>query len=307
MKDRKKLFVILDDYVVLTLGVIIFTVAWEVFMIPNGMSSGGLMGLCTVIEYATGGRILASYSFLAINSLLILISVLALGIGFGFKTLYCILMSSLMLKVFDGLDFLHAVPGNFFYVPERVLIPIISGVLEAVGIGLILRRGGSSGGTDIVAIMVNKYWPVSLSEVFLLSDLIIITAILFLPGKAFGDMVYGYEMMVTFSLVIDVMMVGQKSSVQLMVFSEHYGKIADYIINEMDRGATILKAQGWYTKKDKNILLIMLKQKELPEISRVIKSIDRKAFMSVTQAGSVYGEGFEEIKTGISRKRKENA
>lgn len=302
MIDRKKVLSTLWDYVVLTVGVVIFTIAWEGFMIPNQMSSGGLMGLCTVIEYATG--IMASYSFLAINALLILLAVLALGIGFGFKTLYCILMSSVMLRVFDAMPFLHAVPGNFFYVPEKVLIPIIAGVLEGVGIGIILRRGGSTGGTDIVALMVNKYWPVSLSKVFLLTDFVIITSILCLPGRAFGDMIYGYEMMVTFSLVIDVMMVGQKSSVQLMVFSDQYEKIADYIINQMDRGATILKAQGWYTKKDKNILLIMLKQKELPELTRVIKSIDHKAFLSVTQTGSVYGEGFEEIKAGLSRKNK---
>ena len=304
--DKKKILTILTDYLVLTLGVVIFTIAWESFMIPNGMSSGGLMGLCTVIEYATGGKILASYSYLAINSLLILLSVLALGIGFGFKTLYCIALSALLLKVFDGMDVLHAVPGHFLYVPERVLIPIIAGVLEAVGIGLILRHGGSSGGTDIMALMINKYWPVSLSKVFLISDFFIITAILFLPGRAFGDMIYGYEMMVTFSLVIDVMMVGQKSSVQLMVFSEKYGEIADYIIGVMDRGATVLKAQGWYTKKDKNILLIMIRQKELPELTRVIKQIDHRAFMSVTQAGSVYGEGFEEIKAGLSRKKKKD-
>ena len=304
--DKKKILTILTDYLVLTLGVVIFTIAWESFMIPNGMSSGGLMGLCTVIEYATGGKILASYSYLAINSLLILLSVLALGIGFGFKTLYCIALSALLLKVFDGMDVLHAVPGHFLYVPEKVLIPIIAGVLEAVGIGLILRHGGSSGGTDIMALMINKYWPVSLSKVFLISDFFIITAILFLPGRAFGDMIYGYEMMVTFSLVIDVMMVGQKSSVQLMVFSEKYGEIADYIIGVMDRGATVLKAQGWYTKKDKNILLIMIRQKELPELTRVIKQIDHRAFMSVTQAGSVYGEGFEEIKAGLSRKKKKD-
>lgn len=289
------------DYVVLTFGVVVFTFAWEGFMIPNGMSSGGLMGACAVIEYASGGVIPASASYLVINGMLILIALTIMGIGFGFKTIYCILMSTLMLHFIEGWDFFHAVPGRFFFVPEKILIPVISGVLEAVGVGLIIKHGGSTGGTDIVALIVNKYYPVSLGKVFLITDFIIITAILCVPGKAFADMLYGYVMMVTFSVVIDFVLVGQKSNVQLMVFSEKYGEIADYIINDMDRGATVLKAKGWYTKTEKDVLLIVLRQKELPQITREIKRIDKKAFMSITNAAGVYGEGFGEIKAGINR------
>lgn len=304
MKKRNKIGGILIDYLVMTIGVLFVTVAWECFMIPNGMSAGGLMGLCAVIEFATGGAIIASYSYTVINIALILIAIWAFGIGFGFRTLYCIGMQALALKLFTNLDFLQAVPGNFLYIHDRVMIPVIAGVLEAVGIGLTIRKGGSTGGTDIIALMVNKYWPVSLSQMFLVTDFIIITSILFLPGKVFGDMVYGYIMMAAYAAVIDFVVVGDRGAVQLLVFSSHHKEIADYIINKMERGVTVLKAIGWYTKQEKDVLLLLMRRNEVPEVSKVIKTLDSKAFMTVNSVGGVYGEGFEEIKAGITGKKK---
>jgi len=294
----------LYDYFVLVLASFIFSFAWEGFLIPNGMSSGGLMGLCTVVQYATLDAVPASVSYIVINIALIIVSILIFGIGFGFRTIFSILLTTVTLNLIGNWDFLHSVAGNFFYVRESVLIPIIAGALEAVGVGLIIRHGGSTGGTDIIALMVNKYWPVSLSKVFLISDFIIISSLLLLPDKSFADMVYGYEMMVTFSVTIDFVIGGKKSSYQLMVFSEKFDEIANHITTVMDRGVTVLKAQGWYTKKDKNVLLIIISKPQLPELSRVIKETDPKAFMSVTQTSSVYGEGFEEIKAGIKKHKK---
>ena len=304
MKKRSKIGGILIDYLVMTIGVLFVTVAWECFMIPNGMSAGGLMGLCAVIEFATGGAIITSYSYTVINIALILIAIWAFGIGFGFRTLYCIGMQALALKLFANLDFLQAVPGNFLYIHDRVMIPVIAGVLEAVGIGLTIRKGGSTGGTDIIALMVNKYWPVSLSRMFFITDFIIITSILFLPGKVFGDMVYGYIMMAAYAAVIDFVVVGDRGAVQLLVFSSHHKEIADYIINKMERGVTVLKAIGWYTKQEKDVLLLLMRRNEVPEVSKVIKTLDSKAFMTVNSVGGVYGEGFEEIKAGITGKKK---
>ncbi len=301
-----KIKVIVRDYFVLTLACFIFGVCWECFMIPNGMSAGGMMGLCTIIQYATGGALQVQYTYFTINAALIIIAVIVMGIGFGFKTLYCIFMSSVAMGLLSKLTFLHCIPGEFFFVEEKVLIPIIAGFFETVGIGLTLRFGGSTGGTDIIALMVNKFWPIQLGTVFLISDLIVCSMLLFLPEKNFSDMCYGLEELVTFSLLIDMVVGGKKSSYQLLVFSEQYDKIADHIINVMDRGATVLKAMGWYTKNEKNVLLLLVSRNELPEITKVIKGIDPKAFMSVSSTNNVYGEGFEEIKTGItSLKKKE--
>lgn len=294
---------IVKDYALMTIGCILYAVCWEGFMIPNDMSAGGLMGLCTVIQYATAGAVKASFLYVAFNVLLILIAILAMGIAFGVRTLYCIAACSVALDVASRLEILKALPGHFFFVPDPVLIPIIAGALEAVAVGFTLRAGGSTGGTDIIALMVNKYWPISLGRVFLVTDFMVICSMLLLPEKAFSDCVYGFEMMITFSLMIDWVIGGSKSSFQLMVFSEKYNEIADYIIDKMDRGVTVLRAQGWFTKRDKNVLLILINQKQFPALSKVIKQIDPRAFMSVSKTSNVYGEGFEEIKGGVALKK----
>ena len=300
--QKKNLLPVLRDYLVITVASFIFAMAWECFMIPNGMAAGGMMGLCTIIQYATGGFIEAQYSYIVINALLIITAVLAMGIGFGFKTIYCIIVSTLAMGLLDSATFLHSVEGNFFYVQERVLIPIIAGVLEAVGIGLVLRCGGSTGGTDIVALMVNKYWPLSLSTVFFFTDLAICSLLLFVPGKNFSDMCYGLEELVMFSIMVDFVVAGKRSSYQLLVFSEKYREIADHIIHNMNRGVTALDSTGWYSGVRGKVLLVMCRKYEYNNIVGMVKLIDPKAFISVSSANGVYGEGFDEVKTGISLK-----
>lgn len=303
---KGKVSTIVKDYLILTLSCFLFAFAWECFMIPNGMSAGGMMGFCTVLQYATGGLIQTQYSYFVVNALLIILAIVAMGIGFGFKTIYCIIMSSVAMGILSNCPSLHCVEGGFFYVKETVLIPVIAGILEALGIGLVLRNGGSTGGTDIVAIMINKYWPVSLSSAFAVLDFVVVSLLLFLPDKNFSDMIYGIEEIVIFTLMIDVVVGGKKSSYQLLVFSSKYEQIADYIIQKMDRGVTVLKAQGWYTKQDKNVLLILINQKQFPTLSRLIKELDPSAFMSVCSTHSVYGEGFDEIKGGLIKKKNSN-
>lgn len=262
------------------------------------------MGLCTVIQYATGGLIQAQYSYFAINVVLIIVAIIAMGIGFGFKTIYCIVMSSLAMEVVASIPGIHSVAGEFFFVRETLLVPVIAGLLEAIGLGLVLRFGASTGGTDIIALMVNKYWPVSLSKVFLISDIVIVCLLILLPDKSFTDMVYGFVEIITFSALIDYVVGGNKSSYQLLVFSDRYAEIADHIIQNMNRGVTVLTGQGWYTRKEKNVLLILINRKQLPELTKVIKAVDPRAFMSVSSTNNVYGEGFEEMKTGLKRKNK---
>lgn len=296
---KSKAILTLHEYLVITLACFIFGWAWEGFMIPWGMSAGGMMGLSTIIQYATGGMIPAQYTYMGINILLIVIAVFAMGIGFGFKTIYAILMSTAAMQIIASVPWLQCAPGQFFYVKDALLVPVIAGTLEATGLGLVIRFGGSTGGTDIVAIMINKYYPVQLSVVFLITDLITVALLLFLPDKTFTEATYGVVEIVIFNLLIDNIVGGHKSTFQLMIFSEKYKEIADHIINQMERGVTVLKAQGWYTKKDKNVLLILINRGELSSLMREVKSLDPRAFMSVSSTKSVYGEGFEEIKGGV--------
>lgn len=304
---KNKVLKTIWEYLVLTFATFVFTVSWEAFMIPNGMTAGGIMGVCTIVEFATGGFIKASLSFFIVNAILILLAVLVFGIGFGFKTIYCIVMSSVFLWLVSDWGWLHSIPGNFLYVEDKTLVPIIAGIFEALGIGLAIRSGGSTGGTDIIALIINKYWPVSLSGVFFVTDfVVVISQLLLRPGfgsyagdaKTFNDVMYGILEIVTFALTIDLFTVGGRKTMQLLVFSEKYQEIADYVCNEMERGVTVLKAQGWFTRKDRNVLLVMLTRQELSNLSKVVNTIDPKAFLSVSAAAGVYGEGFEQIKAG---------
>lgn len=303
---KKKVFETLKSYAVLTLGVFVFCAAWGCFMIPNGMSSGGLTGLCTVLQYATGGRLQVAWSYGFFNVILLLLAFLVMGSRFGVKTIYCIVLSTVALDIFPLLPMLHCQSGNFISVPEPFFIPLIAGALEGIGLGLLFRQGGSSGGSDILALIVNKYWPISPGRFFLVTDLFIVLSLLLLPDRTFTDLLYGILMIIVSAIMVDRVMMGGKNTVQLMVFSEKYEQIADYIIREQDRGVTALEAVGWYTKKEKKVLLIIMQQKQLFEVTSVIKSMDPAAFVSVSPASSVYGEGFQEIKSGIKKKKRKH-
>lgn len=296
MLSAKRIFSVLWDYTLVTVGTILYCMGWTSFLIPNGIASGGGTGLCTIIYFATG--IPVSYSFFVLNALLLIAGFMALGKGFGFKTIYVILLSTVLFKILPEYECLVA------HFNERLVVAVVGGIVEAVGIGIVLLRGGSSGGTDIAAMIVNKYWPVSPGKVYLYSDLFIIASVLLIPGKTIEDMIYGYATMITFSFMIDELLLGRKSSVQILVFSTRYEDVADFIINEMDRGVTALYSRGWYSKEDSKVLLIVARKTQLHQIVSAIKRIDNKAFVSVSTATSVYGEGFEEMKTGIKIKPK---
>ncbi|MBO7548101.1 MAG: YitT family protein [Bacteroidales bacterium] len=306
MKEKTRIILYrIWEYLAMTLGCLLFCLAWECFIIPNNFTSGGLTGLCTIIQYATDGAVPVAYSYGIINVFLLVVALIVFGARFGIKTLYCIALTTILFEVLPQFDFLHSVEGNFLYIPEKLVLPVVGGLMEGVSLAIIFIYGGSTGGSDIIAFVVNKYWPVSIGRMYIYMDMVIIAALLLLPGKVFADVIYGFIMMIVSATTLDAVMLGRQSTVQLLIFSEKYQEIADYINKRMDRGVTALQATGWFTKQDKQVLLVLLRKRELPEISKVIKSLDHKAFMSVTSAKGVYGEGFEEIKVGINRKSKE--
>lgn len=296
MKSSKILSVIWD-YFLITLGTLIYVMAWTSFLIPNGMASGGLTGLCTIIQYGTGVPV--AWSFPVINIVLLIMGFLVMGNAFGIKTIYVIALSSFLFKVLPEFPALQVLMEN-----QGLTLALVGGSLEALGIGLVLLRGGSTGGTDIVAMMINKYWPISPGRVYLVSDIFIILSVFLIPDKTVVDVIYAYFVMLVFSFGVDFVVLGNKSSVQLLVFSTKYQEIADHIINDVQRGVTALKSIGWYSQKESRVLLIILRKNQMSEVINEIKNIDKDAFVSVSSANSVYGEGFEEIKTGVTLKKK---
>ena len=286
------------DYLLMTVGSMIFCTAWTSFLIPNGLASGGLTGLCTIIQYGTGIPVGVTYP--VVNILLLVLGFLSLGKAFGFKTIYVIALTSILFEV------LPKFPQVEVMMDEKFLVALIGAGMESVGIGLILLRGGSTGGTDIIAMMINKYWPVSPGRVYLYTDIFIISCLLFVPDKGFVDMIYAFVVMLGFSFGVDFVLLGNKSSVQILVFSSKYQEIADHIINEVHRGVTALQSVGWYSQKESKVLLIIARKHQMNEVVNEIKSIDKTAFISVSTAMSVFGEGFEEVKTGLKIKKNKN-
>ena len=275
------------DYFLMTVGSVIFCMAWTSIIIPTGLTSGGLTGLCTIIEYATNGVIPMGIPYWIMNIGLLVIGFLSLGRAFGIKTIYVILLTSVLFNVlpeFEALKYYGFVEND-----EKLLAALIGAAMEAVGLGIVLLRGGSSGGTDIIAMIINKYWPVSPGKVYLYTDIFIIASLLFIPDKTLIDVVYAYIIMLGFSFGIDFVLLGNKSSVQILVFSSKYEQIADHIINDVHRGVTAL---------------IVSRKYQMNEVIKEIKEIDPKAFVSVSTAMSVYGEGFEEVKTGYKANKK---
>ena len=288
------------DYILMTIGSVIFCMAWTSIIIPAGLASGGVTGLCTIIEYATGGAIPMGVPYWIINIGLLIMGFLSLGRAFGIKTIYVIVLTSVLFNVLPEFKILE----YHGFENDKLLAALLGAAMEAVGLGVVLLRGGSSGGTDIIAMMINKYWPVSPGRVYIYTDIFIIASMLFIPGKELIDVVYAYIIMFGFSFGIDYVLLGNKSSVQILVFSPKYEEIADHIINDVHRGVTALQSVGWYSQKESKVLLIVSRKYQMNEVLREIKAIDPKAFVSVSTAMSVYGEGFEEVKTGFKKEKK---
>ena len=302
--SSRKVLLTIFDYIVITVGVVLFVMAWTSFLLPNNMIDGGLTGASALLAMVTG--ISVDIWYFSINTLLLILAWIILGRSFGIKTIYAIVLSSALFRLFgsESMAFLQAVPGNALAVNEKVLVPIIGGLLEAVGLSLIIMRGGSTGGTDILALIVNKFWPVTLGRFYLIADFIVITLLLLIPGHCFTDVIYGYITMGVCAYVLDLKMLGKESSVQVLVFSDKFSQIADYVNDKMERGVTALESVGWYTQKDRKVLLIVIRRTELAQITKAVKDIDPKAFVTVVPANNVYGEGFGEMKTGIELNKK---
>ena len=300
----KKILIGIFDYLVITVGVVLFVMAWQSFLLPNNMIDGGLTGASALLSMVTG--ISVDIWYFGINVLLLILAWFILGQGFGIKTIYAILLSTLLFRILgdESMRCLWSVEGEVLYVGDGILVPIIGGLLEAVGLALIIMRGGSTGGTDILALIVNKFWPISIGRFYLFADFVVITLLIFVPGHNFTNVVYGYITMGICAYVLDLILLGKDSAGQVLIFSSHLKEIGDYINQQMGRGVTALKALGWYTQEDRQVLMVMLRKTELPELVKAVKEMDAKAFVTVVPANNVYGEGFDEMKTGINKKKK---
>ena len=284
---------IVMSYVVITLGLMLYTFGWSAFMLPMKIVGGGVSGMSAILYYAVGIHVPIGVLNFIFNAILVAIGFKMLGSKFGANTIYGIIMSSLcfilwqqVLQVDTWFDVEHF--GVF-------MCAVLGGVCCGAGIGLSFIMGGNSGGTDIIALIVCKYHNISPGRVIMLIDVVIIGCSFFVSHKL-DNVICGYVVMVVMTYVLDMVLDGNKQSYQVMVFSSKNDEIGDAVTKEVGRGATLLDAEGCYTKNSQKVLLMMVHRTDKPHVMQIIHRIDENAFVSVSKAEGVYGKNFEKLK-----------
>ncbi len=310
---KHNVFDTIKEYFLITIGLFSFVIGWSIFLLPNNMVGGGVTGFSSIIYYATG--VPMAYTYFITNLILFIIGLKILGNSFGAKTLYAIILVSLLLRIMPPLIPQHFIQ-EFAMNNGKILCAIIGGVFAGVGIGISISQGGSTGGTDIIALIVSKYRNVSPGRLILMMDVIIILISLLFPSynadgellvftEKFAIVVYGLILITVTSVSIDLYISGTKQSVQVMIFSKKYKAIADAIAFDMKRGVTVLPAKGWFTKEDGQVLMVVTRKVDLNLLLRYVKNIDPDAFLSVSSVMGVYGKGFDTIKIKSKKQKTE--
>ena len=322
-KLQSKPLTIIQEWALVTLGILIYVTGWSIFLMHNNLVGGGVSGIASMIQYATGGAIQMGYSYFVINAILIIAAVVVIGMGFGAKTIYAIILASLGLRFLPTL-----IPSDIIQTLAlqngKLMSTLCGGLMAGIGIGMSISNGGSTGGTDIIALIYTKYRNVSPGKVILYLDFIIILSSLLVPsivpdldpqtGKQllgpdgeplthlmpFSEkvttVIYGLILVTVNGRVIDAYLSGSQQSVQLFILSKKFAEIADSITHDLKRGVTVLDGKGWYTKDPTEVLMVITRKTDLNLLLRYIKSIDPNAFLSVSSVNGVYGQGFDTIK-----------
>ena len=299
--DKKIIRAEAKDYIGITFGLIMYAFGFTFFLMPYEIVTGGVAGIAAITQYATD--IPNQYTYFLVNAALLLVGLKILGWKFLIKTIYAILVLTFLLGLMK-----EFVPRNEAGEMVKILGEgqdfmslIIGCMLTGSAMGLIFVNNGSTGGSDIIAASVNKYYNMSLGMVLVFVDFVVIGSCLFIPQ--FGTMlerlymvVFGFCTMIIENFMLDYVYNRQRSSVQFLIFSEKWKEIADEIGTKMEHGVTILDGHGWYTGQKRNVLCILAKKNESPAIFRIIKNIDPRAFVSQSAVIGVYGEGFDQIK-----------
>ena len=282
------------DYLAITFGLMCYALGWAAFMLPYQITTGGATGICAIIYYVTGIEIQVSYFIL--NAILMGFALKILGPKFSIKTIYAILVLTFLLWLFqrllegdDGKLPLLLGPGQDF------MACVIGAGLLGFGIGVVFCNNGSTGGTDIIAWIINKYKDVTLGRMIMYCDIVIISSCYFI----FHDwrrVLFGFCVLFIMSIVIDYVVNSARQSVQFLIFSRKHDEIAEGISTQINRGVTLLDGKGWYSKQDIKVVVVLAKKSQSLDIFRLVKDIDPNAFISQSNVVGVYGEGFDPLK-----------
>jgi uncharacterized membrane-anchored protein YitT (DUF2179 family) len=278
----------IQDETIIIFGLILYALGWTGFLLPSQITTGGITGVGALVFFASGVPVAVTY--LSINCLLLVLSVKIFGFKFSLKTIISVLILTFLLSISQSFIKEPLVKG------EPFMSCIIGGILCGSGLGLVFNFRGSTGGTDIIALIIHKYRNISIGKALLICDVMIICSS-YIVFQSIEKIVYGLVVLGVSSYTVDLVLNGARQSVQFFIFSEKYAEIADSIISQAHRGCTVLDGTGWYSRHPVKVVVVMAKKTESVTIFRIVKNIDPQAFISQSSVIGVYGQGFDQIKT----------
>lgn len=286
-------FKVFKEYGLMSLGMLLYSFGWIGCILPVDGTGGGAAGLslvlCNAMQEFFGIPVQIGTMVFIINAILLLIAGFIVGWNFGIKTIFSVAVLSVAMNfwqtVLPGGDFLHL---------ERLLAVILGGILAGLGIALCFSQGGSTGGTDIVAMIINRYRTISYGKILIYSDFVIIGSSM-LVGYQIDTVIYGYVMTAVVGYTVDMIMAGNQQSSQVFIFTHDYEKMAGAIIESAHRGVTLLDSVGGYSHEKSKVVLVVCRKRETSTILKLAQSVDPEAFISVGSVMGVYGKGFNAL------------
>lgn len=288
MSSKISIWYEVKSHIIITLALFLSAFAWTGFLIPNQMLGGGVTGLATIVYWVM--HIPTGITIFVLNAILIVVSFKSLGRRFAISTIYSVVMTSVMFYVLQ--DYFGDTP----LITDRFLSVVLGAGLNGVACGLIFLEGSSTGGVDIIVVMINKYRNVTLGRLSLFINVAIISCSYFVFNNL-ELLIYSYVGLMITSYTMDLTMNGSKQSVQMFIFSSKPHEIADMVGEEVHRGVTMIKGTGWYSKTESDIVMVVVRKTESQRVIRIVKQLDPSAFVSVNTVMGVYGKGFDAMKS----------
>lgn len=280
----------MKDFMFIVFGILSYAVGYTAFILPERVVMGGVSGLSALIYYAT--NIPAGISIFVLNITLLIIAFSALTKQFVVHTIIGVILLSMFIGAlqpfFQAYPIITAGEDKFMHV-------LIGGMLGGAGLGIVFSHNGSTGGTDIITVLLTKHFNLSFGRAMQFIDCTIICSS-YLLFHSMETIVYGVVFTLVASFVCDYVVNGSRQTVQFLIISKNYKEIADTINRRVNRGVTVIEGKGWYSKENVEMLVVLSRKYESQDIFAVIKQIDPQAVVSQTFCHGVFGEGFDKIK-----------
>ena len=294
--NKKNILYSAKEYLLMTAGMFLYSFGWIGCIVPAHSAGGGAGGLGLLIYYLSGQTVSIGMAILVINAVLLLFAGFIVGWRFGIKTVYCVVILSVSMMLMQ--DWLTQPDGtvlDILHLDNRLLSAILGGIFAGVGVATCFMQGGSTGGVDIVAMIINKYRTISYGRIVRICDSVIISSSLVTPVVGIDGVIYGFVLTVVMSYTVDAIMTGNQQSSQIFIICKDYVAMADAMNNVAHRGATVIDAVGWYSKNKVNIVMVVCRKREMHSLMKVVKSVDPDAFITAGSVMGVYGKGFDAL------------